>query len=361
MRPSTNNFSSPQKQHKAAEQEHQEALQGIAALPNLQDSRKLLEAVRMAQKIGDIDALLDKKRHDIKLRKTDCLAELKRIGLWSGDLQTLIELPLPLAETVQQFDRRYSELADERRGQEKEQKNTEQDLKKTQAEIKKIAYAGEIPSEELLFKTRNKREQGWQLLRRQWLDNEDTTKDSFAFDPAQPLHEAYEGYVQQADTLADRLRREADRIAHAASLRAQEETQQEKLTDFETNRAALLLRKEQLNSTWSDIWQPLGIRPLTPKEMSGWLAAMDTLRYKAGDILKKEQEVKREMQQLVMLRLSVQQELQLMNVQGIPAGDALGPVVLFAETILQLSASRQTERERLKERLKNAAIKHEAD
>ncbi len=343
------------KQHKTAAQEHREALQGVAALPNLQDSQRLLAAVKLAQRVGDIDALLDKKRHDIELRKADCLAELKRIGHWSGDLQTLIELPFPLAETVQHFATLYSELADEQRGQEKAQKNTEQDLNNVQAEIKKISYAGEIPSEELLFRTRYNREKGWQLLCRQWLDNEDVSEESGIYDPVQPLHEAYKGYVQQTDTIADRLRREADRVAHAASLHAQVETLQAKLEEFDTNRAALLQREEQLNIAWSDIWKPVGICPLTPKEMSGWLAAMDRLRYKAGDILKKEQEVDREMQQRQTLRLSVLQELQLMNVQGIPADDALVPVVLFAETILQLCAHRQTERERLKERLITAA------
>ena len=53
-------------------------------------------------------------------------------------------------------------------------------MKSAQAEIKKVEYAGEIPSEEELAQTREKREQGWQLLRRQWLDQEDVTEESQA-------------------------------------------------------------------------------------------------------------------------------------------------------------------------------------
>lgn len=342
------------KQHKTAGQEHQEAVQGLAGMPNIQDSQRLLQAVKVAQKGGDIDALLEKNRHEIEQGKKDCLAELKRIGRWSGDLKTLIELPLPLAETVQQFEKRYSDIADERRGQVKEQKHTEQELRNAQAEIKKVVYAGEIPSEETLFQTRDKREHGWQLLRRQWLDREDVTEECLAYAPDQPLPEAYEGYVQQVDSIADRLRREADRVANAAALRAQVETQQENLANFAKNRAALLLREQELDATWIGIWQPVGISPLSPKEMSGWLAAMDKLRYKAGDILKKDQQIELEVQRRQTLRQAVQQELQLMNAQLIPAGEALGPVVVFAETILDKATRLQAERERLKERQETA-------
>ena len=342
------------KQHKNAARERQEAAQGLAALPNIQDSQRLLQAVKMAQKGGDIDALLKKNLHEIKHGKKDCLAELTRIGRWSGNLQKLIELPLPLAETVQQFEKRYSDIADERRGQKKEQKKTEQELRSAQAEIKKGAYAGEVPSEKVLFKTRNKREQGWQLLRRQWLNNEDVSEDRLAYAPDQPLPEAYEGYVQQVDSIADRLRREADRVANAAALRAQVETQQENLADFANKRAALKLQEQELDATWIRIWQPVDITPLTPKEMSGWLAAMDKLRYKAADILKKDQEIEREVQRRQTLRQAVQQELQLMNEQDIPAGDALGPVIIFAETILETAARRHADQERLKERLETS-------
>ena len=69
----------------------------------------------------------------------------------------------------------------------------------------------------LLFQIRDKRDRGWQLLRRQWLDDQDVTQESLAYAPNQPLAEAYEGYVQEADNIADRLRREADRVAGGSS------------------------------------------------------------------------------------------------------------------------------------------------
>ena len=265
-----------------------------------------------------------------------------------------MELSLPLSETVQQFENSYSEIADERREIEKDRKSDEKDLKSAQAEIKKVEYAGEVPSEEELAQTREKREQGWQLLRRQWLDQEDVTEESQFYDPEQPLPEAYEGYVGQADLIADRLRREADRVANAAALRAQIETLQEALADNDRDKEAFDLRARELDEAWIRMWQPVGITPLSPKEMSGWLAEMDKLRFKVGDIFKKEQEIGRDVKRRKDLRQAVQKELDTMGEEGTPAGEELGPVLILAETVLERIAGQKTDLEKLKERQEKA-------
>ena len=78
------------KQYKIAEQEQQEAVQDLwrryRPQPIYRTARNCLQLVKMAQKEGNIDALLEKTRHEIEQGKKDCLAELKRLGHWSGDL-----------------------------------------------------------------------------------------------------------------------------------------------------------------------------------------------------------------------------------------------------------------------------------
>ncbi len=343
-----------QKQSKAAEQELKEVKKGLAAMPEAKEPESLLQAVKLAQKAGDVDAQLEKSRSDVELNKKECLVELKRIGLWSGDLAALMELPLPLSETVQRFENSYSKIADERRGLEKDRKNDEKELKKARAEIKKVAYAGEVPSEEELAQTREKREQGWQLLRRQWIDQEDVTEESQFYDSEQPLPEAYEGYVGQADLIADRLRREADRVANAAAFRTKVEALQEALAENDRDKETFDLRARELDGAWIRVWQPVGITPLSPKEMSGWLAEMDKLRFKVGDIFKKEQEIGRDVKRRKDLKQAVQKELDTMGEEETPAGEELGPVLILAETVLERIAGQKTDLEKLKERQKNA-------
>jgi len=343
-----------QKQRRSAEQELEDVKKGLAAMPEAREPRDLFQAVKLAQKAGDIDGQIEKGRRNVELGKKECLVELKRIGLWSGDLTAMMELSLPLSETVQQFENSTAKIADERRGLETDRKKDDRELKKALAEIKKVEYAGEVPSEEELSLTREKREQGWQLLRQQWIDQEDVAEESRRYDPENPLPEAYEGYVGKADLIADRLRREADRVANAAALRARAEALQEALAENGRDKEALNLRTRELDLSWRRVWQPAGITPLSPKEMSGWLTEMDKLRFKVGEIFEKEQEVWQDVKQRGELKKAVQKELDAMGEDGAPAGEALGPVLIFAETLLERITGQKAKLEKLKERRKNA-------
>jgi len=187
----------------------------------------------------------------IDQEKKQCLAELKRLGLWFGDLTKLMELSLPLAETVQQFEVEYSAAADERRGLEKDRKSDEKELKSVQSDLKKLEYAGEVPSEESLLEARTKRDHGWQLIKRNWLDKEDVAKESHSYDPETPLPEAFENKIENADQVADRLRREADRVANSAALRAKAESLQDALDEYGKNIEKLDQREEKLAKEWT--------------------------------------------------------------------------------------------------------------
>ncbi|MDY6853914.1 MAG: AAA family ATPase [Thermodesulfobacteriota bacterium] len=339
---------------KEADQELKETDKSLATVPVIIDFQGLLQAVKLAQRAGHIDQQIEKNGMEVEEGKKICLAKLKRIGLWAGNLTDLMELSLPLSETMKQFDISYSDLADQRRGLDKDRKNAQTKLKNAKTEIKKVEYAGEIPSEEELIRTREKRERGWQLLRRQWLDKEDVSEETETYDSSQPLPDAYEGQVELADLIADRLRREAERVANAAALRAQLETQEEILSECDKNQEKLDQREKELNKTWADIWKPLAITPFSPKEMSGWLAEMDKLRYKVGDILKKEQEIERDRNHRNDLSQALIKELKAIGKTKTFAGEELGAVLVFAETVVDGITKQATDLEKLKDRKKNS-------
>lgn len=344
------------KQRKGSEQELKEVEKSLLAIPEQKDHRGLNVAVKLARKAGDIDSKIDKARSDIEQGQRECLTELKRIGLWSGDLFSLMELALPLAETVQQFEQTYSELGDERRVLAKERKAALKELKSAETELKKLEYGGDVPSENDLHDTRGKRDKGWQLLRRQWLADENVSAESQNYDPEKPLPDAYEGLVRQADVIADRLRNEADRVAHSANLKAQVEQQQELFAGCDTSEKDLGRREKIVDEAWAKTWKPLGISARSPREMSGWLTAMEKLRYRVGELLKKELDVVNEETRQRQLQQQLVKELQNMEVKELPPTEAqpLGPVLVFAETIMEQIDRQQTGLNLLKERQKKA-------
>jgi len=165
-------------------------------------------------------------------------------------------------------------------------------LKAARADNKEVAYGGEVPTEQDLEESRKKRQEGWQLLRRQWIDGEDISKEAAEYDPGQAVHEAYEKNVEQADHIADRLRREAERVTKAASLRAKIESLEETIQEIIQQEQEVAKREEDLAATWQADWKSIQIKPLAPKEMLAWLSAIDTLRFKVTETFGKEGEVK---------------------------------------------------------------------
>ncbi len=343
-----------EKQGRAAEEEYRRVEASLAAMVAPVETGSLLQALKPAQKVGDLDGQLAKSRGDLELQKRECLTELKRLGLWTGELAALMALALPLSETVHKFVEDFEEMSDARREIEKTRKNCEQEMNHVRAEIRKVEYTGVVPGEEDLIRTRAKREQGWRLLRRQWLDREDIEEESREYAPKQPLAEAYAGYVGQADSIADRLRREADRVAGAAALRARMETLEGTLVENHREQEVLQLRVEEQTAAWNAAWQASGIVPLSPKEMSGWLAEIDKLRFKGADLCKKEEQLERDLQLRAGLLEALAKELPARG-EAAPEGRALGPVVIAAETVVEKMADRKKELEKFRDRREKAA------
>jgi uncharacterized protein YhaN len=342
------------KQKKTAENELHEIEKCLAEKPETLDTNGLSLAVKMAQKAGDVDGQIERGRAEVERGKNECLQELKRIGLWTGDLAALMELSLPLPETVQQFERNYSIIAEERREQQKERKKAEKEMRVALTEIKKTEYAGEVPSESMLSLIREKREQGWQLLRRQWLEGQDVSEESQVYNSEHSLPSAYEKYVSKADLVADRLRREAERVANVAASRAHVETQNDILTDNDRVKEELTLREKDIDEAWTTAWQPVGIVPLSPKEMNGWLTEIDKLRYKVGEILKKDEEIERASKQQQHLLQKLIRELLSIGEEKTPEEKTLTQVVVLAETILERIIDQKMGLERLREQQKKA-------
>jgi uncharacterized protein YhaN len=338
------------KQKRLSEQEINGIKAASSPLLKIKEPKALIQAFKLAQKAGSIDEQLEKNRREIELNHKTCGLELNRIGLWTGNFKVLLNLALPAPETLQQFENQYRELENASKEIEKDRKKNLKELKKVLTEIKKIEYAGDVPSEEALVLAREKREQGWRLIRRQWLDHEDITAEIQSYDPKQALPKAYESQVQEADQISDRLRREADRVANMATLRAQADSLEEALADNDSEKKLLAKRQTELDQKWLDIWLPVGITPRSAKEMQGWLTQIEKLRFKVDDLFKREQEVDLIKTRRSTLRKALQKELESSGEKEIPAGQELGPLLIFTETVLKRLSKKQQNLEKLVER-----------
>jgi uncharacterized protein YhaN len=211
----------------------------------------------------------------------------------------------------------------------------EGELLSLQTRRRELVYGGEIPSEEELQEIRQRRNQGWQLICRNWLEQEDISKDAALFTAESPLPETVFNLILQADSLSDRLRREADRVHSFAALRAKEEelaTRLQSKTEQLENIASTL---EQHGNAWNIIWQPLNIVPFAPKEMADWRVEMEQLQQLARAYT----DLGLSLGQLETERNTLRQEItsSLKNADvAPPKTDGLAPVLMVAENQLDI-------------------------
>ena len=200
---------------------HAGAEQHLAALPPGLDVSELKRTAAQLRKKGDLEAICRTAVNDAQAARQQAEAALARLPLWAGSLASLVALPAPPAETVNEFEQRYD---DNRRALEQAWQalaEARAKISDQEGKLERLRLSGEIPLEEDLAIARERRDRGWALVRQAWLEGSRDEAAEQAFDSQQPLDRAYEHSVQDADTVADRMRREADAVARKAEYRVE--------------------------------------------------------------------------------------------------------------------------------------------
>lgn len=329
----------------------------LAGLPLAKGTAGLSQALRMARKAGGLDADLTDKAGIMEEKRRTCLQALERLPLWSGTLAEFLALPLPLPETVRKYEAAFSEQAARQRDSQQERERLHRRLAEVQADIRQRETSGNAPTEEELILIRTQRDKGWELLRRQWLKGEDLAGEDAAFGQDLPLPEAYEKKVTQADTLADRLRHEADRVQAFAALRAERQSLEGALAELENNAAQLGLAFTAMDTEWRSLWQPCAIAPLSPAEMLAWLGGAATLRLSAEELQAREVELERKRSEREKIGAVLLRELAGLGEPPSPRSQELEPLLLQVEDALERLTAIADKRQRLLE--KKAALEGE--
>ena len=254
--------------------------------------------------IDDLKNAVDQAQEQIAVEK-HCRAEwanirtarktleikLNKLPLWSGSVEELECLATPALETVNPFEAKQSEAEQACRQTEDEHDKTRKSLAEINRQIEELRLQQEVPTEKDLRKARDIRDHGWLLvlnkLDGKTLSDEEVLLYIKELPNADTLTEAFQASLFQTDEIADRLRREADRVAGKAKLIADQTAAENQLADLATRFEAAQKAKADLNIKWLELWQPAGITPNSPKEMQGWLRTHSALAEKATEIREK--------------------------------------------------------------------------
>jgi uncharacterized protein YhaN len=264
----------------------------LARLEVLPDPVELRRTLAQVQKDGSLEEQLPALGEELRQAEQQAAGELARFTLWSGSLEALEQLAVPAPESVDRFENDLKDARAERRQLLDRLREEEAALRDLDSQIERLQLEQEVPSEADLEEARRRRDMGWQLVRRAWqgpgpdgLELDEFLK-AFGNSPqrtqrsAEDLAAAYEQSLARADQLADRLRREAERVARKAELVARQRQERVQCEQLRSQLAEAEAHLQGIEQDWLLLWQPLGIRPLSPQEMRAWLRKQNELGQK---------------------------------------------------------------------------------
>jgi uncharacterized protein YhaN len=312
----------------------QQALAAREKLAEVVSPGALRKQVVLARKQGDLDELLRSGRSQLESLEQACLDNLSRLGAqWNGTLDDIPGLPLPARESIDRFEQVYADLARRIQRLEDRQDENANTVLEAQKQLDEIQQAGAVPAEQDLLDARAGRDRAWGLLRRQWLEGEVVDAEARELDPERALSEAFEFRLVDADDVADRLRREAEHVQKQAGLLATLADAGKRTEEDERQLEACREEKQQLDTGWTGLWEPVAIQPLPPREMRAWLDHMEKLQARIIQLNEQRRCTGELKSRLELHSQALQQELGALG-QDIPATESLEALLLESEAVV---------------------------
>jgi uncharacterized protein YhaN len=317
-----------------------EAERILAELPLEMETINLVAQLAQIPKKKQPEAEMQRLRKERDGIAARLHGELLALPLWAGTAEQLETLGLPLSASVSEIDARF--IKQESRDQQlsKEGREIVAEVVNANRRLNALELQAAIPTDSQLAEARARREMGWKAVKDQWLEGIERgpAESAFLENSNQPLPIAFERAVAIADTVADRLRREADRVEQKRSALEDQERANRRVIEHEKAVEEAGRDRSQLETEWSGLWVSSGIGPRTPREMLAWLIKRDELVAQFHDLKCLSGHVAQAEDELRGWRESLRSEL------GEAAECPLENLVAKAEHRLQVAAEIRTKR-----------------
>jgi uncharacterized protein YhaN len=266
-------------------------------------------------------------------------------ALWSGPLDELMTLRVPLLATVNELGDQYRQLAENERSLKDQDRILQRDVGERERELHGLAAAGEIVTHDQVRQVRQHRDASWQRIRQGYIECNDDPDQRRAL-PAleQTLPEIFESALREADRLADLLHADAKRATSVENLRQRIADMQQARTDLTRQLMALATERSQLDARWRVIAEPLHQADLTPGAAVEWLQRQALLVERAARLETLRRERREIASALAAARKSLDQALQNCGLPGLTEDETWSAALSRARTAIE--QARQTAMER---------------
>lgn len=320
-------------------------------LPKALPVEELKTALSMAEAYGPLEGRSRDEQREIRLMLATLQKEHRRLGLDEKAFPEVESLPVPNMESIHLFEARWDNLMQSTKDIEKEQERIQSQLQDNTRQLESYRLEQDVPSEDDLFRIRSARDRGLALITAE-LSREKISEAALAdylqsFSQGDTLLEVFAGQMKSADEIADRLRREADRVAAVARMISDQKSYRESLEWLAKRMAAVLERKQLFEREWADLWQAAGINPRLPKEMIQWTVAFRAMIEKLEELHARRAGADRLTREIESHRSRLQRLLEALPGANVPEDGALFQLIDRAAAVLQKQTLLQERRREL--------------
>jgi uncharacterized protein YhaN len=273
--------------------------QSIPAEVDTTELAELLAQVRVKKQLEHDAKRLQTERDDLNGRLG---RDVAAIPLWSGTAEQLEMLRVPLNASVSEFADRFVRHQTRSHQLTEDHRALTAEVEDCARRLDELEQLQSIPTQSELLDARATRDLGWTAIKDRWIHGleDGSAEATFRAGSTKALPEVYEDAVVHADSLADRLRLEAERVERKRSAVAALELARQKLAAHVETIERHESEFGRLELEWKAIWADAQINPRTPKEMQQWLEERSRLVGQLRDlnrvnasVMEAEAEVKR--------------------------------------------------------------------
>lgn len=248
-----------------------QANQALADLPLTRDLDALGRVLAKARALGDVERRVREALRSCEHLEAEAQMKLSTLGIWRGELDALVHLPVPPPEAILRFQREFEERALRFAELERDQAALTLRLRQSAQKVQAIEGLGSVPSEAVLAVARARRDDGLRRVFSAWARGAASTVGDPEYSPEGSLAEGFEQAVRAADDHSDRLRREAERVSLLSTLAAERGQLEAELASLRASGEGLRERAAAGEKAWLSAWQAAEIEPAAPSEMQAWL------------------------------------------------------------------------------------------
>ena len=200
-----------------------------------------------------------------------------------ADLHSFVHAKLvPDSHMIDGFDKEFGQLNKEIETLGSRRSDLSNELREIQYRLQEHELKIAAPTEADLTEIRRQRDSGWKLVLKTWKEKLETSSDVSEYlagtNSSAELSVAYEWALNKSDTVADRLRHEADHVALKIQLTAQVQKLNSHLVDANAKLSSREEKKALLKEQWFALWTGITDRQMNPTTARLWTAQFEIIR-----------------------------------------------------------------------------------